>query len=65
MKVPPMTKAYTINDFCTAYSISRSLFYKLKEQGKAPHTFTLGKRVLISTEAAQSWQKTMENPVSE
>jgi predicted DNA-binding transcriptional regulator AlpA len=55
-----MTKAYTINDFCKAYSISRSLFYKLKEQGKAPKTFTLGKRVLISSEAAESWQESLE-----
>ncbi len=60
-----MTKAYTINSFCEAYSISRSLFYKLKEQGKAPNTFTLGKRVLISIESAQEWQKIMEKPLSE
>ena len=60
-----MNKAYTINDFCTAYSISRSLFYKLKEQGKAPHTFTLGTRVLISAEAAQNWQLSMEKPLGE
>lgn len=55
-----MTKAFTINDFCKAYSISRSLFYKLKDQDKAPKTFTLGKRVLISSEAAQEWQASME-----
>lgn len=55
-----MTKAYTINDFCKAYSISRSLFYKLKDQGKAPKTFALGKRILISREAAQSWQENLE-----
>jgi predicted DNA-binding transcriptional regulator AlpA len=60
-----MTKAYTINSFCEAYSISRSLFYKLKEQGKAPHTFTLGNRVLISIESAEKWQASMETPVSE
>ncbi len=56
-----MTKAYTINSFCAAYSISRSLFYKLQEQGKAPKTFKLGKRVLISRDAAEAWQNTLEN----
>ena len=55
-----MTKAYTINDFCKAYSISRSLFYKLKETGKTPKTFQLGSRILISSEAIEEWQKTME-----
>ena len=55
-----MTKSYTINSFCEAYSISRSFFYKLKTQGKAPHTFTLGNRVYISIESAQEWQNAME-----
>lgn len=55
-----MTRAFTINDFCKAYSISRSLFYKLQHQGKAPQTFKLGKRVLISSDAAEQWQKSME-----
>ena len=55
-----MTKAFTINDFCKAYSISRSLFYKLKEQNKAPKTLTVGKRVLVSNESAQEWQESME-----
>jgi len=55
-----MNKTYTINDFCKAYSISRSYFYKLKEQNKAPKTFTLGRKVLISMESAQEWQASME-----
>jgi len=55
-----MTKAFTINDVCKAYSISRSLFYKLQSQNKAPQTFNLGKRVLISSEAADVWQKSLE-----
>jgi len=56
-----MTQALTINDFCKAYSISRSYFYKLKEQDKAPKTFTLGRKVLISMESAQAWQESMES----
>ena len=55
-----MTQTYTINDFCKAYSISRSYFYKLKDQNKAPKTFSLGRKVLITAESASAWQKTME-----
>lgn len=55
-----MTNALTINDFCEAYSISRSYFYKLKEQNRAPKTFTLGRKVLISRQAAEEWQRTVE-----
>jgi len=55
-----MTKSYTINDFCKAYSISRSYFYKLKEQNKAPRTYNLGKKVLISIDSAEQWQQSME-----
>ena len=55
-----MTKAYTINDFCKTYSISRSLFYRLKETGQAPKTMRLGGRILISSDAAEAWQQTME-----
>ena len=53
-------KAYTINEFCKAHDISRSLFYKLQAIGKAPETFTLGRRVLISVEAAERWLIEME-----
>lgn len=55
-----MKKAYTINEFCKAHDISRSLFYKLQVNGKGPETFTLGRRVLISVEAAEKWLKDME-----
>ena len=53
-------KVYSIKDFCKAFSISRSYFYKLKDQDKAPKTFNLGKKVMITSEAAHEWQKSME-----
>lgn len=55
-----MTRAQSIDDFCKAYGISRSFFYKLKDQNKAPKTMKVGQKVLISSEAAQEWQQSME-----
>ena len=55
-----MKKAYTINEFCKAHDISRSLFYKLQANGKGPEIFTLGRRVLISAYAAEKWLKEIE-----
>lgn len=53
-------EAFSIATFCKTYGISRALFYKLQSQGKAPRTFNLGRRVLISREAAQEWLRVME-----
>ncbi|NCC61987.1 MAG: transcriptional regulator [Verrucomicrobiae bacterium] len=55
-----MTNALSINTFCKTYGISRSLFYKLDKAGKAPRTMTVGRRRLISAEAAQEWRERME-----
>ncbi len=56
-----MTQALSIAEFCKQHSISRNLFYALKKQGLAPKTIHVGKRRLISTEAAAEWRKQMEN----
>jgi excisionase family DNA binding protein len=53
-------EAFGIATFCKTYGISRALFYKLQKDGKAPHTFNLGRRILISREAAQAWLSKME-----
>jgi len=55
-----MTKAYTIDDFCKVYSISKSFFYKLMKDGRAPQIMKVGKRTLVSSEAAETWRKSME-----
>lgn len=48
-------QALSINDFCRAYGISRSLFYTMTMAGTAPATFKCGRRVLIPVEAAREW----------
>jgi hypothetical protein len=34
--------SYTIGEFCAAERISRGMFYKLKDAGKAPRMFYVG-----------------------
>ena len=53
-------EALRIATFCKAYGISRALFFNLKKVGKAPKTFNIGRRVLISKSAAQEWLGLME-----
>jgi len=49
--------AYSIPSFCRRHGISRSLFFKLKQQGLGPRTMRLGARVLIPREAAAEWRE--------
>lgn len=52
--------AQSVDDFCKSNGISRSLFYKLHRAGKAPRIMKIGRRTLISSEAASDWRKQME-----
>jgi hypothetical protein len=53
--------AYSIPQFCTSHSISRALFYLLKREGRAPAIMKVGRRTLISADAAAAWRKRMES----
>ena len=55
--------AQSVEDFCNANGISQSFFYKLAKQGKAPRTMKVGRRTLVSSEAAQEWREEMESQV--
>jgi predicted DNA-binding transcriptional regulator AlpA len=50
----------TINQFCEAVPMSRSMFEKLQRQGLAPRTVRLGRAVRISVEAASAWMRERE-----
>ncbi len=52
--------AYTIPEFCDAHRISRTHFYELAKLGKVPRLMKLGRRTLISAEAAADWRRDME-----
>ena len=56
-----MKACFTINEFCAAHGgISRPFFYKLQSAGKGPRLLRLGRRVLITAEAAAEWRHAME-----
>lgn len=53
-------QTFSINEFCQRFGISASMFYKLRRQGKAPDILKIGARTLITAEAADEWQRDME-----
>ena len=57
-------EAFTINQFCAAENISRSLYYKLKAAGKGPREMHLGAAVRISKEARADWRREREAEAS-
>ena len=54
------TGAFDIRDFCDYHKISKSHFYNLIKQNLAPKMMSVGKRKLISEEAAAEWRRAME-----
>lgn len=52
--------SYSIEEFCAATRISRRTFYSLMEKGNGPKTITVGRRRLVSVEAAQAWLRNRE-----
>lgn len=50
----------TVAQFCADHNISRTHFYQLTKDGKGPRLMRLGRRVLISAEAAADWRRQME-----
>ncbi|QIG98586.1 MULTISPECIES: hypothetical protein [unclassified Bradyrhizobium] len=47
--------SYSVDEFCTAMNISRSLYEKMKRAGWNPREMRIGKAVRISKEAAAQW----------
>lgn len=57
--------AATVAQFCDGHNISRTHFYELLKQGRAPRLMKVGRRTLISAEAAAEWRKRMEAETSQ
>ncbi len=51
---------YTIPGFCADHHISKAFLYKLNNEGKGPRLMKIGRRTLISAEAAADWRAQME-----
>jgi hypothetical protein len=55
-----MLPSFTILEWCAHRKVSRSMFYKLKSQGKAPKTHGAGAKQLISPHADAEWIRQRE-----
>lgn len=53
--------AYSVDEFCAAHGdLSRGMFYiLLKDPARAPAIMKVGKRTMVSAEAAREWRQRM------
>jgi hypothetical protein len=51
--------AFTIDEFVRAHKISRGKFQLMRKAGEGPEILMLGRRRLITVEAAAAWRKQM------
>jgi hypothetical protein len=56
MQQNPEPASYSVAAFCKAHSLCRASFYKLLKAGRAPAFIRVGRKILISREAAQAWR---------
>lgn len=54
---PPL---YNVPAFCEAHDISRGYLYQLWSEGRGPRRTKLGRRTVITGEAAAEWRHRME-----
>jgi hypothetical protein len=52
--------AYDVVTFCAAHHIAKSYFYELLRTGRGPRIMKVGRRTIISGEAAAEWRSLME-----
>ncbi|MDR3672972.1 MAG: excisionase family DNA-binding protein [Holophaga sp.] len=52
--VVPFRAALSVNEFCAAFGIGRTLFYRLKNEGKI-RFIKVGRRTLIPWAGATDW----------
>lgn len=53
-------RAYSVHEFCAAFRISRAFLYALWANGSGPAAMRIGRRTLISVEAANAWRLSLE-----
>jgi excisionase family DNA binding protein len=51
---------FSVAEFCHQHGISRGTFYKLLNERRGPKAVKIGRRTLISCEAAEEWRRRME-----
>ncbi|REJ83849.1 MAG: hypothetical protein DWQ36_19590 [Acidobacteria bacterium] len=48
---------YSVPEFCEAHSISRGMLYKLWAVGDGPTRSKIGRKTVITAEAARRWRE--------
>jgi hypothetical protein len=61
---PPPRAAFTVPEFCDAHRISQAKYYEMKKEGWGPIEMEVGRRRLISSEAANVWRRERERATS-
>jgi hypothetical protein len=56
----PPRAAFTVPEFCEAHRISVAKYYEMKKEGWGPVEMGVGRRRLISYEAASVWRRERE-----
>ena len=57
---PVEIAAYSIDEFCTAHRLSKSLLFSLWRDGRGPRRMVMGRVVRITAEAAAEWRREIE-----
>lgn len=57
--------ASTINRFCSSHDFSRGHYYNLKKDGLGPAEIRIGRKIIITDEAAAAWRRKMERLTAE
>jgi hypothetical protein len=58
---PPIERAaYSIDEFAAAHGLSVAMYFKLRNLGLGPDEMRVGRRRLISFEAAERWRRQRE-----
>jgi predicted DNA-binding transcriptional regulator AlpA len=60
-----MPSMLSVSAFCTDNGLSRSLFYRLLKDGRGPRVTKIGRRSLISGQAASEWRARMEGETAQ
>jgi hypothetical protein len=48
--------AFSISEFCALHGISNSYYFLLRQRHEAPEELRIGRRTLITAEAAAAWR---------
>ncbi|MGF6568589.1 putative DNA-binding transcriptional regulator AlpA [Paraburkholderia sp. GAS333] len=54
-----LRRVFTIDEFCDAYHLSRSFYYRLRRTGQGPSEIHLGRKVMITLGDARAWEERM------